>query len=218
MGRLNHPNIIQVIDAGEVENYLYIVMDYVDGEHLDSFTDSNHLLPMVSVLEIGKQIATALNHAHRRFIVHRNVKPENIIYNAKTGMALLTEFGFARILDRTLTRTGTVLGSPSYMSPEQVRGQKLDHRTDTYSLGVSLYQLLAGGLPFAGSSLGELAGKIVYQEPQDIKDLQPDLPDYICDMVGTAMNKDRAMRYKTGKEMANAIKKCIKRLHKEAIS
>lgn len=212
VGRLVHRNIVPVTDAGKDEKCLYIAMEYVAGEQLDSYADPDYLLPVATVCGIVEQVALALDHAHERSIVHRDVKPQNIIFNKDTNTAFLTNFSIARILDDSHTRTGTVLGSPSYMSPEQVQGKKLDHRTDLYSLGVSMFQLLTGWLPFEESSLPHLMMEIVFQEPKDINELRPELPDCVLDVVRFSMRKDPDERYDDAKAMARAARSCMERL------
>lgn len=215
LGRLAHDNIVPVTDAGKDEKCLYIVMDYVAGDRLDSYADPDYLLPVATVCRVVEQVALALGHAHERSIVHRDVKPENMIFNKDTKTAFLTDFSIARILDNSHTRTGTVLGSPSYMSPEQVQGKKLDHRTDLYSLGVSMFQLLTGWLPFSNSPLPRLMMEIVTQEPKDISELRPDLPGYVRDVVRFSMQKDPAKRFDDAKVMARAARSCTERLERE---
>jgi len=215
MGRLAHRNIVPVTDAGKDEKCLYIVMAYVAGDRLDSYADPDYLLPAATVCRIVEQVALALDHAHEQSIVHRDVKPENIIFNKDSETAFLTDFSIARILDNSHTRTGTVLGSPSYMSPEQVQGKKLDHRTDLYSLGVSMFQLLTGWLPFSNSPLPKLMMEIVAQEPKNISELRPDLPGYVCDVIRFSMKKDPASRYEDAKAMARAARSCTDRLGQE---
>ena len=215
MGRLAHRNIVPVTDAGKDEKCLYIVMDYVAGDRLDSYADPDYLLPAATVCGIVEQVALALDHAHERSIVHRDVKPENMIFDKDTETTFLTDFSIARILDNSHTRTGTVLGSPSYMSPEQVQGEKLDHRTDLYSLGVSMFQLLTGWLPFSDSPLPKLMMEIVTEEPKNISELRPDLPGYVCDVIRFSMQKDPASRYEDAKAMARAARSCTDRLEQE---
>ena len=210
-GRLNHPNIISVFDVGEYESALYIVMDYVAGISMDNFTRSGELLPIKTVLRTGQQVAAALDHAHRKWVVHRDIKPQNIVFDIDTGTATLADFGIARILDQTRTKTGTVIGSPSYMSPEQVAGKKVDHRTDVFSLGVTLYELLTGKLPFVGNSIAKLMHAILNDPPRDPISRRPDLPQCAAALLDTALQKDPAKRFQTGRAMAKAIKACIKK-------
>lgn len=215
-GRLNHPNIISVFDVGEHDSALYIVMDQVTGISMDNFTQGGNLLPVKTVMRVGQQIAAALDHAHRKWVVHRDVKPQNIIYDNDTGTATLSDFGIARILDQTRTKTGTVIGSPSYMSPEQVAGKKVDHRTDIYSLGVTLYELTTGKHPFVGNTLAKLMHSILNDEPRDPNFHRTDLHQCIAVLFETALQKDPAKRFQTGRAMGKAIKACVKKIKSEA--
>jgi len=207
-GRLRHPNILPVWDAGELEGYLYIVMDHIPGNRLDSYTDTDNLLPLPAVLRVGQQLAAALDYAHRQGIVHRDVKPLNVIYDRSGRGAVLTGFGIARILDSSLTRTGTVRGSPSYMPPEQVMGKKVTFAADVYSLGVTLYQLCTGWLPFIGTSITDLMGQIVSTEPRRILDVRADLPSTLVAIVEKAMAKDPLARFGSAAEMSQALDGC----------
>jgi tetratricopeptide (TPR) repeat protein len=138
IGRLDHPNIVAVHDVGREHDLAYMAMDYVPGESLDAWTQRATLLPVWEVLEVVAQVADALAYAHRHKVVHRDIKPSNIIYDRASGLAKITDFGVARMLDSNRTRTGTILGSPSYMSPEQVAGSRVDGRSDLFSLGTSI--------------------------------------------------------------------------------
>ncbi|MDH5184445.1 MAG: protein kinase, partial [Gammaproteobacteria bacterium] len=159
-GRLNHPNIVTVYDVGEEEDLAYIAMDYLQGVNLSVYTKPEHLLPIDTVLSIGEQVADALDYGHQHKVIHRDIKPGNIIYDPKSGKVSVTDFGIASLTDSSKTRTGTILGTPSYMSPEQIAGKKVDGRSDMFSLAVMLYQLLCGRLPFEGDSLAALMFKI----------------------------------------------------------
>lgn len=207
-GRLRHPNILSVWDAGEQDNFLYIVMDYVAGDRLDTFTDPDHLLPISTVLRIGSQLARALDYAHQQLVVHRDIKPLNIIFERGDRGAILTGFGVARMLDSSLTKTGTVRGSPSFMSPEQVMGAKVTATSDIYSLGVTLYQLLTGWLPFVGDSITDLMRRIVENEPRMIHDVRVEVPQPVVQVIEKAIAKDPAARYQTGLELAKALDVC----------
>ena len=211
-GRLRHPNILSVWDAGEQDNFLYIVMDYVPGDRLDAYTHPDHLLPVTTVLQIGSQVARALDYAHQQLVVHRDIKPINIIFERGNRGAILTGFGVARMLDTNLTKTGTVRGSPSFMSPEQVRGAKVTATSDIYSLGVTLYQLLTGWLPFVGDSITDLMQRIVEEEPRKVHDLRADVPQCVVKVVEKALAKEPAARYQSGANMAEALTACAQQL------
>jgi serine/threonine-protein kinase len=206
--RLSHPNIVTIYEAGKDHDLAYIAMDYVEGESLESFTDDEALLPVREVLEIGAQVAEALDYAHENQIVHRDVKPSNIIYVRDSGTVKVTDFGIAHLTNDSQTRTGAVLGTPSYMSPEQAAGQRVDGRTDLFSLGVTIYQLLTGRLPFVGDSLANLIYRIATEKPQGIRKLRPGLNSSLSRVVNRALQKDPEKRFSSGKMMAEALLKC----------
>jgi len=208
IGRLDHANIVGIHDAGKEHDLAYMAMDYVDGQSLDAWTAKSSLLPVWEVLEIAAQVADALDYAHMRKVVHRDIKPANIIYDRDSGIAKITDFGVARILDTSRTRTGTVLGSPSYMSPEQVAGKKTDGRSDLFSLGTTLYQLLTGSLPFCGDSVATMMYQIANQKTPAIRKYRSGLPACVGRLITKALQKEPARRFASGAEMAIAIRKC----------
>ncbi|HEX7027743.1 MAG TPA: serine/threonine-protein kinase, partial [Gammaproteobacteria bacterium] len=177
-GRLKHPNIVTIYDVGEEQGLSYMAMDYLEGEPMSHFIKPDKLLPVETVLEVAAQVAEALHYAHSNNVIHRDIKPENIIYNKQTGTPTVTDFGVAALTNANATRTGIVLGSPSYMSPQQVSGERLDGRSDLYSLGVTVYQLLSGTLPFKAESLSNLMYKIATEKHPDIRKVRDDLPNY----------------------------------------
>jgi serine/threonine-protein kinase len=208
VGRLDHANIVTVYDAGREHDLAYIAMDYVCGQSLDAWTAKADLLPVWEVLEIAAQVAEALHYAHGRNIVHRDIKPGNIIYDRDSGTVKITDFGVARIVDASQTRTGTVLGTPCYMSPEQVAGKKMDGRSDLFSLGTTLYQMLSGSLPFNADSVATLMYQIANHKTPPMSRLRPSLPVCVNRLVTKAMQKDPAKRFADGQLMAVAIRKC----------
>jgi len=208
VGRLDHPNIVSIHDAGKEHDLAYIAMDYVAGQSLDAWTGKSELLPVWEVLEIAAQVADALAYAHSRKVVHRDVKPANIIYDRDSGIAKITDFGVARILDASRTRSGTVLGTPCYMSPEQVAGKKTDGRSDLFSLGISLYQLLTGSLPFEGDSVATLMYRIANEKTPSIRKVRRGLPICVARLVAKALQKEPARRFAGGEAMAAAILNC----------
>ena len=155
-GRLNHPNIVTIFDAGEEHDLCYIAMEFLKGKDLVPYTKQPNLLPPDKVLSIVERVADALGYAHTMGVVHRDIKPANIMYEPDADVAKVTDFGIARITDSSKTKTGMVLGTPSYMSPEQLAGKRIDGRSDLFSLGVTLFQMLAGRLPFEGESMTQL--------------------------------------------------------------
>uniref|UniRef100_UPI0035AF5898 CHASE2 domain-containing serine/threonine-protein kinase n=1 Tax=Chitinimonas sp. TaxID=1934313 RepID=UPI0035AF5898 len=152
-GRLNHPNIVTIYDAGEEHDLCYIAMEFLKGKDLAPQTKAGSLLPIPDVLNIAAQVADALDYAHKQSVVHRDIKPANVMYEMDTRIVKVTDFGIARITDASKTKTGMVLGTPSYMSPEQLSGKRVDGRSDLFSLGVMLYQMTVGTLPFQGESM-----------------------------------------------------------------
>lgn len=207
-GRLAHPNIVSIHDAGQEHDLAYMTMDYVDGDSLDAWVNKSALLPVWEVLEIAAQVADALDYAHGRKVVHRDIKPGNIIYDRDSGTVKITDFGIARILDSKRTRTGTVLGTPSYMSPEQVAGRKIDGQSDLFSLGTTLFQLLTGSLPFCGDSVATLMYQIANQKTPSLRNYRRGLPVCIVRLVNRALQKAAAKRFSCGADMAVAIRKC----------
>ncbi|MEN9436691.1 MAG: hypothetical protein RIR09_1346, partial [Pseudomonadota bacterium] len=175
-GRLQHQNIVTIFDAGEEHDLAYIAMEFLRGRDLTEYSKSDNLLPVPVVLGIVSRVAEALAYAHKQQVVHRDIKPANIMFERASDTVKVTDFGIARITDSSKTKTGLVLGTPSFMSPEQLAGKRVDGRSDLYSLGVTLYQLLAGILPFRGDSMAELMYKIANEPAPDIRKLRPELP------------------------------------------
>ena len=208
-GRLNHPNIVTMYDAGEEHDLAYIAMEFLKGKDLVPFTKPNNLLPLDKAMNIVARVADALDYAHKNNVVHRDVKPANFMYEPDTDTVKVTDFGIARITDSSKTKTGMVLGTPSYMSPEQLSGKKIDGRSDLFSLGVTLYQLACGKLPFEGDSMAQLMFKIANEPQPDIRTVKPDLPDCLVDILNKALVKDADHRYQTGAEMAADIRTCL---------
>jgi len=207
-GRLNHPNIVHVYDIGEEQELAYIAMDYLKGQNLGHFTKRAALLPISEVLGIATQVAEALDYAHKQNVVHRDIKPANIIYDSKEGSVKVTDFGVACLTDSSKTKTGTVLGSPSYMSPEQVAGKRVDGRADIFSLGVTLYQLVTGHLPFEADSLGSLMYKIANEAHPKPSKYRKGIPICVSRIINKCMQKEPQKRYQSGEELAAALKRC----------
>ena len=200
-GRLNHPNIVTIYDAGEEHDLAYIAMEFLKGKDLAPFTKKDHLLPLDKVIDIVIKSADALNYAHAQNVVHRDIKPANIMYEPENGNVKLTDFGIARITDASKTKTGMVLGTPSYMSPEQIAGKKVDGRSDLFSLGVMLYQLATGSLPFTGDSMATLMFKIANETHPDPLTRRQNLPPALKTVIDKALTKSPDERYATGAEM-----------------
>jgi len=212
--RLSHPNITTIYETGEDHDLEYIVMDYVEGESLEDYTDPDDLLTVWEVLDVGTQVADALDYAHERQVVHRDIKPSNIIYDRETGMCKVTDFGIACLTDASRTRTGTVLGTPSYMSPEQAAGKKLDGRSDLFSLGVTMYQLFTGRLPFVGDSFANLIYRITTQKHPAIKKVRPSLNASISRIINRTLQKDPDQRYDNCAELSEALLRCQEKVRR----
>jgi serine/threonine-protein kinase len=207
-GRLNHPSIVTVYDAGEDQGLAYIAMEYLRGQHLSYYTDPSRLLPPGSVISLVARVAEALHYAHRQNVVHRDIKPANIMFNSDTDELKITDFGIARLTDTSRTKTGIVLGTPSFMSPEQLEGRSLDGRSDQFALGVSLYQLLCGQLPFRAESMPRLMQKIATEDHAPIRSVRPELPESIEPILNRVLSKSADDRYATCAEFAVALRAC----------
>jgi len=207
-GRLNHPNIVTIYDAGEEHDLAYIAMEFLKGKDLVPQTKPGALLSMPKTLSIVARVAEALSYAHLQNVVHRDIKPANIMYDPQTDSVKVTDFGIARITDSSKTKTGMVLGTPSYMSPEQLAGKKIDGQSDLFSLGVTLYQLSCGSLPFQGDSMTQLMFKIANETPIDILGINPALPECLVEIINKALAKDVAERFRSGDEFAQALRAC----------
>jgi serine/threonine-protein kinase len=211
-GRLQHQNIVTIFDAGEEHDLAYIAMEFLKGQDLVDFCKGDQLLPVPKVLAIVAQVAEALGYAHRQHVVHRDIKPANIMYEPETGTVKVTDFGIARITDSSKTKTGLVLGTPSFMSPEQIAGKKVDGRSDLYSLGVMLFQMLTGVLPFRGDSMAELMYKIASEEAPDIRVVRGELPERLARIVALALQKQPESRYQTGEKFAADLRSVLEEL------
>ena len=207
-GRLNHPNIVTIFDVGEDQDMSYIAMDYLKGIDLLGYSKQEDLLPAKEVLDVIMKVADALDYAHLQKVVHRDIKPANIIYDTETGILKVTDFGVACLTDVSKTKTGTILGSPSYMSPEQLAGKRVDGRSDLFSLGITMYQLLSGELPFVGESLASLMYKIANEKHPDIRMFNPELPPCIAKIINKSLHKDIDRRFQTGDQMVGALRRC----------
>ncbi len=210
-GRLSHPSIVSVYDVGEEGDMAYIAMDYVEGRALNHFVNPKNLLPVFEVYRIICDVATALEYAHENNIVHRDVKPGNIIYNPSPYQVKVTDFGIARLVDDSKTSTGEILGSPLYMAPEQLKGKKVNRAADIFSLGVTFYQLLTGHLPYEGNNLAALTYEIIHGKHKPARTVRKDLPASASRITNQALQKDPEDRYETAAEMAMVLKKAIRR-------
>jgi CHASE2 domain-containing sensor protein len=208
-GRLSHPNIVTIYDAGEEHDLCYIAMELLKGRDLAPYVKPDNLLPPEKAISIVVRVADALGYAHKQNIVHRDIKPANVMYEPEADQVKVADFGIARITDSSKTKTGMVLGTPSYMSPEQLSGKKVDGRSDLFSLAVSLYQLLCGKLPFEGDSMAQLMFKIANEPAPDILTINAGLPPKIAVFLERAMAKDADQRFQTGEEFAAALRSAM---------
>nr|WP_315494391.1 serine/threonine-protein kinase [uncultured Rhodoferax sp.] len=201
-GRLQHQNIVTIFDAGEEHDLAYIAMEFLKGRDLVDYCKGGSLLPVPLVASIVARVAEALAYAHKQMVVHRDIKPANIMYERESDTVKVTDFGIARITDSSKTKTGLVLGTPSFMSPEQLAGKKVDGRSDLYSLGVMLFQMLTGVLPFRGDSMAELMFKIANEEAPDVRAIRPEIPEELARIVALMLHKRPELRYQDGGQVA----------------
>ncbi len=209
-GRLTHPNIITVYDAGEEKGLAYIAMEYVPGIPLRTFTDPKKLLAPKRALELAAATAEALDYAHNQGVIHRDIKPANLLYNPKEGSLKISDFGVARITDNNSTKTGIVLGTPMYMSPEQLGAENLTGLSDLFSLGVTLYELLVGEVPFRASNIAVLMTKITTEDPAPVSSRRAGIPPSVDAVLAKALAKRPNDRFSCGAEMAIALRNCAR--------
>ncbi len=211
-GRLNHPNIVTIYDVGEERGLAYIAMEYLKGRHLSDYAKSDSLMEPRKVLEIIGRTAEALGFAHKQHVVHRDIKPANLMYDASSDILKITDFGIARLSGAGSTRTGIVLGTPSFMSPEQLEGRTVTGHSDLFSLGVSLFQLLTGQLPFVADSMTGLMQQIAEAPHPPLRAFRPDLPACVESIIDRALAKNPDARYDSGGQMAAALEDCRSRI------
>jgi serine/threonine-protein kinase len=211
-GRLNHANIVTVLEIGESDGHTYIAMEYLKGSLLSRFTSRETLLPPRLVLELGALVADALDYAHRQNVIHRDIKPGNIMYDSISSDLKITDFGIARLIDVNRTRTGVVLGTPSFMSPEQIEGGNVKGHTDLFALGVSLYELLTGRLPFRGTSMTNLMFVIANEPHERLFTVRPGLPAELDALIDNALRKQPESRFQSGADMADALRRVVRLL------
>ncbi len=207
-GRLQHRDIVTIYDAGEEQGLAYIAMEYLSGSDLQTHTQPGRLLPVAVVLRCMARVALALHYAHSQGVVHRDIKPANVMVDLAADSVKVTDFGIARIAaDASRTRTGMVLGSPSFMSPEQMAGQRVDGRSDLYSLGAMLFQLLTGRLPHQADTMSKLMFQIANEAAPDVRTLRAELPELVAQIVARAMEKRPEGRFSDGQELATALQR-----------
>jgi serine/threonine protein kinase len=215
-GRLSHHNIVTIYDVGKSGDVAYIAMEFLQGRELRDILNEKSLLPLNQVLDIVAQVAQGLAYAHEHGIVHRDVKPSNIMIQ-KDGHVKITDFGIARMASAAVrTQTGMVLGSPKYMSPEQVMGKLTDQRSDIFSLGVMLYEMLTGRPPFSGENVNAIMYQTLNAAPPQPSSMNPAVPDMLNFIVAKALAKKMDERYQNSEEFANDLRACRDSLPQEA--
>ncbi len=208
-GRLSHPHIVTIYDVGEQDDLAYIAMEYVAGKDLRHFVRKQSLLPIHKFMELMAQIAEALDYAHKQGVIHRDIKPSNIILDDSERSIKVVDFGIARIGSTSRTRTGTILGTPLYMSPEQLAGRLMDGRSDIFSLGILMFELLTGERPFEADSVAALMMKITRDPQPDVLKIRGGVPICLRNIVDKCLQKDPAQRFQTAAALKIALLRCI---------
>jgi eukaryotic-like serine/threonine-protein kinase len=203
--RLSHPDIVNIYEAGEHAGTAWLAMELLSGCDLGRYTHMSRLLPEPVVLDMVARLARALAHAHGLGVVHRDIKPGNVMLDLPARRVKLTDFGVAGLADMSRTRTGVVLGTPLYMAPEQLAGAAADARSDLYSLGVLMFQLLSGRLPHEHASLGELLRAVAREPAPDLRTLRPSVSPALAAIVAQALHKQPAQRHAHGNQLADEL-------------
>ena len=208
---LNHQNIVTIFDAGDEHDLAYIAMEYLDGIDLVPYTKPEKLLPIATTLKIVGKVAEALQYAHQNNVIHRDIKPANIMI-LKNRTVKVTDFGIAHINESSKTKSGVVLGTPSYMSPEQLSGKELDGRSDLFSMGVMLYELVSGVRPFKADSISKLMFKIAKEPHVDVREHKADVPDCVATLIDSMLAKKVELRIESASAVLDAITRCLRDL------
>lgn len=217
-GRLSHPNIVTIYDVGRTEDIAYIAMEYLQGRELRDILNDNRILPIAQVIDIISQVAIGLSYAHEHDVIHRDIKPSNVMV-IRDGHVKITDFGIARMASAAVrTQTGMVLGSPKYMSPEQVMGKLTDQRSDIFSLGVMLYEMLTGQAPFMGENVNAIMYQTLNSVPAAPSILNVDVPEMLNFIVAKALSKNLDSRYQNARELANDLRNCRDALPRSAVN
>lgn len=210
-GQLSHTSIVTIHDVGDDQDLTYMAMEFLEGEDLEKYIEKGHLLPLRKVLDVVSQVAEALDFAHQSEVIHRDIKPANIMI-MKNGRVKVTDFGIAKAISSSRTRTGVILGTPNYMSPEQIMGQKIDPRSDIFSLGVLFFQLLTGELPFHGENLSSLLYQITQVKHPSVREKNQKIPKACEQIIDKAMAKNQNERFNRAGEMARVLKVLISKI------
>jgi len=210
-GRLSHPHIVAVFRADELAGHPFFAMPFIEGENLAERVSSEGVLSASDAVRFLREVAWALAYAHARGVIHRDVKPENIMIERGSGRAIVTDFGIARVeFGPTLTQDALILGTASYMSPEQIKGEPLDGRSDLYALGIVGFLLLSGRLPFSADSVSALLEAHVNRPAPALASVAPRVPAPIAAVIDRCLAKDRDARYPTGESLADALEKALR--------
>ena len=204
-GTLAHPNIITVYDFGEDNGILFLAMEFLEGKSLETIVQEQNVLPIETILPIYDQVCSALDHAHQNRVVHRDIKPANIMI-LQNGLVKVTDFGIAKMMSMGMTQAGQILGTPNYMSPEQVKGRQVDGRSDIFSLGVVLYELVTGEKPFGGQNITTVIYKIINENPIPPRELDASIHAGLSYVISKALAKNIDERYQTCRELAEDLK------------
>jgi tRNA A-37 threonylcarbamoyl transferase component Bud32 len=210
-GRLSHPNIVTIYDAGEENDLGYIAMELIEGTPLSQSARKPNLMPVNEVLLTIATVADALDYAHQQGVIHRDIKPANIMLT-KDRVVKIMDFGIAKMASSSKTQTNIVMGTPTYMSPEQIAGKKVDGRSDIFSLGIVLFELLTGQLPFTADNLSAVLFSITHHPHPPIQTVRPDLPPMVQEIVDRALQKELPHRYRRADEFASELRACLQSL------
>jgi tRNA A-37 threonylcarbamoyl transferase component Bud32 len=210
-GRLSHPNIVTIFDAGEEDDLGYIAMEMIQGTTLKQWSRKPNLLPLEKVIPILATVAEAMDYAHQQGVVHRDIKPANIMLTTEEVVKIM-DFGIAKMATSSKTQTNIVLGTPTYMSPEQIAGKKVDGRSDIFSLAVVMFELLTGRPPFTADNVSALLFAIAHTPHPSVKAIRPNLPPIVKEVLDRALQKDPALRYRRASEFAIELRSCLEGL------
>ncbi len=210
-GNLSHPNIVSIYDVGEEHDMAYIAMELLKGDNLTWVCVEGHLLPVPRVLGVIADVTAALDYAHTQGVIHRDIKPANIMM-LEDGRVKVTDFSIAHVVDASQTRTGVVLGTPNYMSPEQVAGKRIDGRSDLFSLGIVFYEMLSGIKPFKGDSMSAMLYAITHSAPKPLSTVADDIPACVKTLVNKLLAKQKTKRFDSAASAAKAIDDCLNRI------
>ena len=211
-GKLSHPSIVAIYDVGEDYDLTYLAMEYLEGRDLREYCHKNSLLPLRKTLKVISDTALALEYAHKNEVIHRDIKPANIMF-LKNSNIKVTDFGIAKAVSSSQTKSGVILGTPNYMSPEQINGDPIDGRSDIFSLGVVFYELLTGQLPFQGKNLTSLLYNVTQARHPSPRSSNPGIPKACEQIIDRALAKDPKNRFQTGEELAKYLTAMIKRIN-----